>query len=718
MKKILTAIVLFVFAVLPMSVMAMQAVSDNELSTMTGQSGVSINLDANINLVLGTVAWGDKDGLDDGNTTAGWVGISGLNSDIRVRLRQDLINGAFGTNGLGAQALYLAEVYSNAGAAFTAQAATFIPAYNAAGFGPCSTAACVLADAANAQTVTGWTTFYAAYGAYSTALTNYNNFNTANPGVLASAYSYSQQIIPLTIDVATDTTGGHAANGTDSVTFVRIGLGSLEITVNSLETKVGLGSDPAAGLNQELGSVYMKNVVVWVDGGSYVDIYNGRGAGTQGVTLGLSVTLDKLSIDTLSWGDADGIVVNDPTGAPVPATSNIARKAGYVGLEYLSIASLGIYGPVTIDVATDAGGVGSKQATPTTFVRIGFAGLNIQMGALDATAVIGDAKDFSGAKDTFGTLYLSGLNITMGTGSQVDIYNYDGKSGVVIDFNLNIGTLAITTLSWGDAEGVTSAANPGFVGLKGLNIAGLNISGNTTIDVATVTTAAAGLPEGGTTFVRIGFNNVNVAMTSMDAIAALGTAKDALSQELGSIYLSTLTTDINGGVDIYAPQTTGSQGVIIALHATVSAVNIAALSWGDADGIGAGTTPGFVGLTNLAIGTMSIAGKVSIDVATVQADSAYVVSPFTLMYHGYPTHMMSPNSSTFVHIGLGTGNAESLSTEAATLTVSLASLSADVALDSIQTLANTGLAGKGLLGSIYVGGVTAKVNGWVDIAAH
>ena len=733
MKKILTALVLFVFAVLPMSVMAMQAISDNELSTTTGQAGVSINLDANINLVLGTVAWGDKDGLGDGNTGAGWVGISGLNSDIRIRLRQDLINGAFGTGGLGATALSYAE-------AFNHQATIVATAYAIWLATPGNTAPAGLSGTFVANNPQTWTTadvnILVGAGAltvaqatnFGTAAATFTAFRTANPGVFESAYSNSLQIIPLTIDVATDTTTGH---GEANTTFVRIGLGSLEITVNSLETKVGLGSNPATGLNQELGSVYMKNVEVWVDGASYVDIYNGRGAGTQGVTMNLSVLLDRLHIDTLSWGDSDGVVV--PYGT-TPTTTDIANKAGYVGLEGLNIASLGIYGPVTIDVATSA--VGYKETGhATTFVRIGFAGLNLQVGAIDAIAVIGDAKDFSGAKDTFGTIYLSGLNITMGSGSQVDIYNLYGKSGVVIDFNLNIGTLYIATLSWGDADGVTGAANAGFVGLNGLNIAGLNISGNTTIDVATVTTAAAGLPALGTTFVRIGFNNVNVAMTSLDATVAMGNNKglsnDGLgtlantAQELGTIYMSTLTTDIDGSVDIYAPQTSNSQGVIINMNATVSAVTIAALSWGDADGLGTTTPPitttaGFVGLKTLALGTMNIAGKVTIDVATVQPATSYVNSPFTLMYHGYPTHMMSPNSSTFVHIGLGTGNADSLSTAADTLSVSLASLSADVALDSVKGLTNAGIAAgnSGLLGSIYVGGVAVKVNGWVDIAAH
>ncbi|NLD81459.1 MAG: hypothetical protein GX642_09870 [Smithella sp.] len=95
MKKILSAIVLFALVVLPMSVMAMTTISDNELSTVTGQAGVSINVDVTANLTIGTVAWGDSDGFT-GYTNAGFVGIEGLNLTVHASGRHD---GAFSTGG-------------------------------------------------------------------------------------------------------------------------------------------------------------------------------------------------------------------------------------------------------------------------------------------------------------------------------------------------------------------------------------------------------------------------------------------------------------------------------------------------------------------------------------------------------------------------------------------------------------------------------------------
>ncbi len=56
-------VMFFVFVALPMSVLAMTAIDDNELAEITGQAGVSINVDVTANLSIGTIAWGDSDGF-------------------------------------------------------------------------------------------------------------------------------------------------------------------------------------------------------------------------------------------------------------------------------------------------------------------------------------------------------------------------------------------------------------------------------------------------------------------------------------------------------------------------------------------------------------------------------------------------------------------------------------------------------------------------------
>lgn len=725
MKKILTALVLFVFAVLPMSVMAMQTISDNELSTTTGQAGVSINLDTSINLTTGTLAWGDKDGLGTTEASgAGWVGVNSLNANLRVKLREDLIRTALSNMVAGEtfRATYAAEI-----TAYGTAAVTLIAQYNAtyhknlpidSSANISNAIAYIQANAAtyNPTVLPG----YPAFGAAATALNTLLAANTA-----AAAYiGASNAISPLTIDVATDSGTAHGAAGT---TFVRIGLGSLGIYVSSVSATVALGGGATVPtLNQELGSIYISDMTILVSNASYVDIYNGRGAGTQGVTLGLNVKIDSISIGALSWGDADGFVTTNyapyygsAPGTTTPTNSPINNVAGYVGLIGTTIAGVGIYGPVTIDVATDA--AGGKQAThATTFVRIGFAGLNLQVGAIDATAVIGTTNNFSaGTFDTFGTIYLSGLNITFGTGS-LDIYNYYGQSGVVLDFTTSIAALNIATLSWGDGDGLGAYSNTtnGFVGLKDLAIANLAINGIVTINVATVEAGNALVADYGVgrTFVRMGFDDVAISMGSMDATVALGSAKNNLAQELGDVYVGGLTATVNGNVDIMAAS--GSQGVVLVMDVSVATTPITAISWGDLDGIGGATTAGFVGLKNLTIGALTVVGKVSIDVATVDMTTVTPNSTITLMYHAYDTHSMSPVSNSFVHIGLGTGNAENNPASAGALAIGIAGMSADVALDSAKGLSGAGLSGSGLLGSFYIGSLNARINGWVDIAAH
>lgn len=87
MKKLFTAMAVILWLIFPVPSMAMSALEDSDLSTVTGQSGVSINFDANIHLELDQAAWGDKDGLGTTEASgAGWVGVSGIRADVRIRI--------------------------------------------------------------------------------------------------------------------------------------------------------------------------------------------------------------------------------------------------------------------------------------------------------------------------------------------------------------------------------------------------------------------------------------------------------------------------------------------------------------------------------------------------------------------------------------------------------------------------------------------------------
>jgi hypothetical protein len=88
MKKILMAISLIACLVLPLSAMAMSTVADNELSSVTGQAGVSINVDMTATISVGTLAWGDSNGFTN-YASMGFVGLQGMTLTITAAGRLD-----------------------------------------------------------------------------------------------------------------------------------------------------------------------------------------------------------------------------------------------------------------------------------------------------------------------------------------------------------------------------------------------------------------------------------------------------------------------------------------------------------------------------------------------------------------------------------------------------------------------------------------------------
>lgn len=81
MKRVLT---LLAIMVLPLSVMAMTPVSDQALSDVTGQAGVSILPNVTIGMTDVAIAWGDPDGLPGIANEAGWIGIADLDMSTTV----------------------------------------------------------------------------------------------------------------------------------------------------------------------------------------------------------------------------------------------------------------------------------------------------------------------------------------------------------------------------------------------------------------------------------------------------------------------------------------------------------------------------------------------------------------------------------------------------------------------------------------------------------
>jgi hypothetical protein len=280
--------------------------------------------------------------------------------------------------------------------------------------------------------VYGWQTN--ATGAGYVGVTNFNITNltvkaresdTYGTGYLANGrytgtgtYGYSTLALkPITIDVARD----NSYVTYNGATFVRIGLGSLQISMDSMSMNVALGTTPAA-LNQVLGTCNLGDMVLYINPTSYVDIYNSKPGVTSAIFITLNIVADQFIMDYLSWGDTDGAadntnVVDWYTGA----------TAGYVGLDNLVVGGpITIKGTMVIDVGTAATGIYATQAHGrVTLVHIGFPQLfqlNIA-GPITADVKLDSVAALDSANaGTLGNIYLAGFGLSITPGSWVDIW--------------------------------------------------------------------------------------------------------------------------------------------------------------------------------------------------------------------------------------------------------------------------------------------------------
>ena len=531
--------------------------------------------------------------------------------------------------------------------------------------------------------------FIANEGSLSSVYTDYGyNWWKNNLKVAGDLYYYEEPsvISPFSVEF-----GSCGFCGGDSE-YVRIGLGSQEIEVDSKDYNMTLGSKAAAiaGPDQILGTIYLAGLTVKTNGNSYVDlcIINGKPV----IYSQVNVTIDRIDLATLSWGDDNGCQ-HDGAGN--------TDKAGYVGLKNTRINDVTASGKVAIEVGEI---IDDQDNSITKSVHIGIGKMDVGIASLDTTVVLGDKKDFSGYKYTLGTLYMN--NLKMRAIGSLDIYNpADNDKATSLGFDLNVPWLQLDTLSWGDPDGVGNTTAPGFVGLRNLVINNLAIAG-----VVTIQTIAVQAGDLATAFVRVEFSKVHVGMDTLDTDVALGPAKDNLDQVLGHVYLGGLKTDINGTVDIHthSPYT---QGIVFDLNLKPTNVYADALSWGDADGVGGNTTAGYRGSRDMSILGVMVAGKVTVDVATVDANMKPVSANETL-FASYGNINMSP---TFVHIGLGTGNADDNPVSPGALIIGVNLMSLDAVVGSSKSLDSSNA---GVLRSFYMSDLSVRTNGWIHVSAH
>jgi hypothetical protein len=101
LKVMKSALLFFIVFLLPFSTWAMTPLTDSELSDVSGQAGVSIMPNINMDIYIGVIAWGDTDGLGASNiwgekTTGGYAGVTNFNiTNLYIGPRTDY----YGYNG-------------------------------------------------------------------------------------------------------------------------------------------------------------------------------------------------------------------------------------------------------------------------------------------------------------------------------------------------------------------------------------------------------------------------------------------------------------------------------------------------------------------------------------------------------------------------------------------------------------------------------------------
>ncbi len=208
------------------------------------------------------------------------------------------------------------------------------------------------------------------------------------------------------------------------------------------------------------------------------------------------------------------------------------------------------------------------------------------MKAFDNTTT----NDYGDLNQIMGSVHMAGFNMKIAgqdqregiagwglTGTNaIDIFaGFEGQ-GVVIDVDLLIDSIEIAAMSWGDADGISGMVDgadesqvvvygngmlgtgAGYVGATNFAIDDLLIKGRVTIDVATVTVdetaglanaqvpglfgiwAAGAGNNASSTYVHLGFDQMNIRMLEMTMDIALGNTTELTGGTLGSVYVANM----------------------------------------------------------------------------------------------------------------------------------------------------------------------------------
>jgi hypothetical protein len=278
--------------------------------------------------------------------------------------------------------------------------------------------------------------------------------------------------------------------------------------------------------------------------------------------------------------------------------------------------SSAVLSPLTVESGRDGG-----YGPDAMYVRLGLGSQEAELASWDTNVTVDCCSDGDCPycqDQLLGSLHLDGLKVKVNGTSYVTMYMVKGHTGVGVQLDATVDRIDLATFSWGDPDGFTTVGsfgagftNAGYVGLKDTSITGVTASGSLSIDVAK--------NDIGGMSVHVGIDNLNVGMSSLDTTLVLGDKKDFSGTKyvLGTLYMKDLKMNAGGYMDIYSI-TEESAGLRFGLKVPLLTLNT--LSWGDPDGFttvgsfGAGfTNAGYVGLRNLVIKNLAIAGRVTVE---------------------------------------------------------------------------------------------------------
>ena len=265
-------------------------------------------------------------------------------------------------------------------------------------------------------------------------------------------------------------------------------------------------------------------------------------------------------------------------------------------------ADSSVLSPLTVETGRDGG-----YGPDVTYARIGLGSQEAGLDSWDTNVTVDCCSDgdCTYCQDKLlGSLHLDGVAVKVNGNSYVTMYKAKGRQGIGIDVDATIDHIELATFSWGDPDGFRGASDAGYVGLKDTSITGVTAFGSLSIDVAK--------DDIGGKSVHVVINNLNVGMSSLDTTLVLGDKKDfsGTKYALGTLYMKDLKMNVGGFMDIYSI-TEESTGILFGLK--VPSLTLDTLSWGDADGFPGAGKAGYVGLRNLEIRNLAVAGRVTVE---------------------------------------------------------------------------------------------------------